>query len=80
MFKIKTQKDAEKYYKKQLAAVRKVAQHEDFDIFIEYWRIAEKQIDAKIDSLVGSPDKLERAVIERKVIREHLQWIENLLN
>lgn len=76
-FFIKDQKDAEKYYKKMKGAVMSVAQHPDFKVFIEYWETAYAEVDASLSSLKG--DALEKAVLKRTVIENHLNWVNNLL-
>lgn len=78
MFNFKDKKAAEKWYKKNKEALNRVAQHKDFHIIMGYWDIEYDRIDSRIDSLKGR--ELEEAVIERSLIKKHINWINNLTN
>lgn len=73
----KSQKDAEKMYEKTVKALKRLAQHEDFTKLVEYWEIEYNIVDNKIDALKGK--ELEESVLERKIVKRHLNWISSLL-
>lgn len=56
----------------------KLAQHKEFETLIEYWQIEHDRLDGSIDGLKGK--ELEEAVMERRVVRKHLTWMETLLD
>jgi hypothetical protein len=74
----KDAKEAEKWYKEQEAALRRVAQHPDFYVLQEYWEREYDSADRDIDMLVGKGNELDRAVIARSIVRKHQQFIQNL--
>lgn len=73
----KSQKDAEKMYEKTVKALKRLAQDDDFKKLVEYWEIEYNIVDNKIDALKGK--ELEEAVLERKIVKRHLNWISSLL-
>lgn len=76
-FQLKNQKEAEKYYKKMQGSLNSLAQHPEFEVLKEYWEIAYSEVDAQLANLKG--EELERAVLKRSVIEQHMNWMNNLL-
>lgn len=76
LLKFKDQKEVERWHKKRVEAVKRIAQHKDFHVLVEYWEIEYNTIDNKLDKLKGR--ELEEAVIERNLVKRHLTWISSL--
>ena len=73
----KMQKELDRWYKDRVESMQRLATHQDFNTLIEYWELEYKSIDNKLDSLKGR--ELEESVLERKIIKKHLNWINTIL-
>ena len=72
----KMQKALDKWHEERTESLRRLASHGDFETLIEYWKLEHDMIDKRLDGLRGR--ELEDAVLERKIINKHLNWIRSL--
>jgi len=77
LLNFKSQKDVEKWHEKRIEAIKRLSQNKDFEKLVEYWEIEYNSIDNKLDKLKGR--ELEEAVIERSIVKRHLNWISSLM-
>lgn len=73
----KTTDEADRWFQERESQLRNLAQHSNFHVLKEWWELEYDRADREIDALVGK-DGLDEAILERKVIRKHLDWISNL--
>jgi len=77
-FNFSEKKDMEAFHETRVASLKALAKNKDFKTLVEYWEVEYDVIDNKIDGLTGV--ELEKAVLERRVVKKHLQWMQFMLS
>lgn len=71
-----TAEEAEKMYEKQLQAIQAIVKTQGFKEIVAWFERMYTITDDKIDD--AEDGELQKLIIERKVVKKHLNWLYNL--